>query len=563
MISRVFSIAGLLAAGSANAASVSFSGTLDTAQLDGTGHYILGTADVDGDGLADLVSGHTNGHAYVWPGQSDGRFGSAVSSFSGTLDIANLDGRGHQILGVADVNGDGLADLVSSHENGNAYVWPGKSDGRFGSAVSSFSGTLDMANHDGRGHFMLGLGDVNGDGMADLVSAHDNGNAYVWPGQPDGRFGGATASFDGTLSIANLDGSGHYLLEVADVNGDGNADLVSAHDNGHAYVWLGRDDASFGGAVSSFSGTLDFGNIDDTGHYIVGAADTNDDGRADLISSHANGHVYVWMGQPDGSFGSAASFFGGDFDASNLDGDGHFIVGLGDVTGNLRAEMITVHPDGNAYVWGLDGVTTTEPVDEFVRAEETGSIIMEGMPGYGQWGSGTLEITDMNESDADETGRNLDWLRFLVRFLLAAAEAGSPEVIQLNGAYEGSIRTADGSSSAPVTLQIYQAGRDVAGSMWLTEDTLELDGGLLCPSIRLPVSMIQFDGAGSADVAYGNTVENIKIGLISYELDIAWQIDMYDDLEWAQVTVDIEGPATCSDIQMTGLVRRFSTNPAP
>ena len=54
-------------------------------------------------------------------------FGSAVSSFEGTLNMANLDGAGHFIIGVTDVTGDGRADLVSTHTNGSAYVWPGKS----------------------------------------------------------------------------------------------------------------------------------------------------------------------------------------------------------------------------------------------------------------------------------------------------------------------------------------------------------------------------------------------------------------------------------------------------
>ena len=124
----------------------------------------------DKDGAASLYGAPSN-------------FGTAVASFAGTLDMANLDGTGHFLVAVADVTGDGRADLVSADTGGTAFVWPGQSNGSFGAAVSSFAGTLDMANLDGSGHFLVAVADVTGDGQADLVSAHTSGSAYVWPGQ--------------------------------------------------------------------------------------------------------------------------------------------------------------------------------------------------------------------------------------------------------------------------------------------------------------------------------------------------------------------------------------------
>jgi hypothetical protein len=124
-------------------------------------------------------------------------------------------------------------DLIALDQLYGAYV-------PFGNAISSFAGTLDMANLDGSGHFIVDVADVTGDGRADLISAHTNGSAYVWPGQWNGTFGGAVSSFAGTLDLANLDGTGHYLITAADVTGDGRADLISAHTNGSAYVWPGQ-----------------------------------------------------------------------------------------------------------------------------------------------------------------------------------------------------------------------------------------------------------------------------------------------------------------------------------
>ena len=337
--------------GSFGGAVDSFNGTLDLANIDGSGHYIVGVSDVTGDGLADLVSVHTDGTAYVWPGTAKGKFGAAVGSFNGTLDLANIDGAGHYIVGVSDVDGDGQADLVSANTNGTAYVWPGNAKGSFGSAVASFNGTLNLANIDGSGHYIVGVSDVTGDGHADLVSANTNGIAYVWRGSVSGGFGGAVDSFNGTLDLANIDGSGHYIVGVVDVTGNGRADLVSVNTNGTAYVWPGTANGNFGPAVASFSGTLDFANIDGSGHYIVGVADVTGNGRADLVSANTNGTAYVWPGSAKGHFSSAVASFNGTLDLANVDGLGHYIVGVADVTGDGRADLVSAHTKGSAWVW--------------------------------------------------------------------------------------------------------------------------------------------------------------------------------------------------------------------
>jgi hypothetical protein len=337
--------------GSFGIAVSSFKGTLDLANIDGTGHYIVGVADVTGDGHADLVSAHTNGNAYVWPGSAKGSFGKAAASFNGTLDLANIDGSGHYIVGVADVGGDGYADLISVNTNATAYVWPGTAKGGFGPAVASFNGTFDLGNIDGAGHYVVAVSDVTGNGRADLVSTHTNGHAYVWPGRANNTFGTAMSSFNGTLDLANIDGIGHYIVGVADVTGEGRADLVSAHTSGTAYVWPGSGNGTFAKAVASFNGTMDLANIDGWGHYVVGVADVTGDGVADLVSANTNGSAYVWPGLGNGSFGAAVASFKGTLDFANIDGTGHYLVGLADVTGDGRADLVSAHTSGSAYVW--------------------------------------------------------------------------------------------------------------------------------------------------------------------------------------------------------------------
>ena len=320
-----------------------YNGTpLTPCPLDRTEH------DVTGDGRADLVSARDDGSAYVWPGKADGTFGPAVSSFNGTLDASNADGAGHYIVGVSDVTGDGRADLVSVHDDGSAYVWPGQASGAFGSAVASLEG-FDLANLDGSGHQVVGVADVTGDGRADLVSARD-GDAYVHEGLGSGGFGDPVLSFAGTLDVANHDGVGHYLLGVADVTGDGRADLVTAHDDGNVYVYPGQTSGAFGAYVESFEGAFDLASWDGAGHWVVDVADVSGDGRADLVTVH-DGSAYVWPGQASGAFGDPVESFGGTLDFRNLDGSGDWLAGVGDIDGDDRGDLVAMGDDGNVSVW--------------------------------------------------------------------------------------------------------------------------------------------------------------------------------------------------------------------
>ncbi len=351
----------------------SFTGTLDVGLSDGSGHEPVAIGDVTGDGRSDFVSFAAQlGVVVVYPGQSNGSFGDGVQSFGGTMKSSLFDGYGHELATVIDVNGDNYGDLVTAYSNGSAYVYPGRANGSFDASVESFAGTYDSSRFDGVGHEIAlekpsfrrrgcpprGCwsrrveSDVDADGKADLVTLASSGTAYTYPGKLNFEFGPSTASFAGTMDPALADGTGHHVIDVADVNGDAYSDLVTLTSWGTACVYPGQGDRSFNGnCIESFAGTMQPGLFKPGDHEPIAVADVNGDGRADLVTFFASGDIVTYHGQTNGTFAVPITSFGGAMNSARWDRSGHYFLDVADVTGDGRADLVTNHSNGNAYVF--------------------------------------------------------------------------------------------------------------------------------------------------------------------------------------------------------------------
>lgn len=296
-------------------------------------------ADVNGDGKLDVIAegqsfcGNdcvSEGSIGVLPGNGDGTFQPPV-----TYDPGGTGGW----MALADVNGDGKVDIVTSftcndHKDrfcttGEVGALLGKGDGTFQAAITSNTGA-------GPAGMTMAVGDVNGDGKPDVVVSSDFCNCGVYSaalmlGNGDGTFQPATV-------VYAAGGFGVSSLALADVNGDGKLDLISVNhcldnscSNFDVTILLGNGDGTFQSAVSYSNGV--------NPSYSVQSAvgDVNGDGKLDLILINNNNSsnvasVSVLLGNGDGTFQTGVAY--------NLDGSNPFSVAVGDVNSDGKPDLV-------------------------------------------------------------------------------------------------------------------------------------------------------------------------------------------------------------------------------
>lgn len=234
-------------------------------------------------------------------------------------------------LAAGDVSGDGVADIVVGAGTGggpNVKVF----DGRTGAEIRSFF-AYDSSF---RGGVNVATGDVNGDGLSDIVTSPVSGggpNVKVF----DGRFGGVLASYWAYAS----DVAGGVNVSAGDVDGDGRAEVVTAPAAGfapHVRVWRITD-----GAPSEVASFYAF-ELTFTGGVFVSVGDLDGDGRAEILASAGVGGgpvVRAFTGTGTVLFDRMV------FDAESRTGVRSTV---GDFNGDLTADLLVAPASGSRAV---------------------------------------------------------------------------------------------------------------------------------------------------------------------------------------------------------------------
>jgi len=388
-------------------------------------------------------------------GGGDGSSGFVIDGASTSTRLAG------SVASLGDFNGDGFDDFIigATRTDGN-YNAPSTSHVVFGD-LGGFPAELDLSTLDGRNGFAIAgvgnfgrsvasAGDINGDGLNDLVvgaplsdpsSLENAGVSYVVFGQPSG--------FSAQLELSSLDGANGFAINgvaandhagvsvssAGDFNGDGIDDLIIGAQ--YATPGSGRTLAGISyvvyGRFSGFADQLDLSSLDGTNGFAINgieaadfsgisvssAGDVNGDGVDDIAigASGANLTGLDDAGQTYVVFGKIGGLADATLELSSLDGTNGFalngesafdhlgtsVSSAGDINGDGLDDLIVGAPDAdpNSQIYaGISHVVFGRPSATFPSVIESSDL--DGANGFKIIGIQTYDYTGISVSSAGD-----------------------------------------------------------------------------------------------------------------------------------------------------------------
>lgn len=381
--------------------------TINTSDLAG------GTlADVNGDGKLDIIVVDDNNPANVFT-----MLGNGDGTFNAPPPPVTLSGQAGNNVVFADLNADGLLDIVDTdYTSGQVTVYLATSAPPYYQSAAPYSSTYNAC--------ALTVGDLTGDGKPEIVAANcmDSGNNItVYVNNQDGTF---QPGVDYNGAVSGGTNSGPAVLDtnavtVADVNGDGKADIIATNmDSGDVTILFGNGDGTVNVPTVGYA----------TGGYVWNnypplqmpaiVADFNGDGFADIVvPDHLFSFAYL-RGYGDGTFRASLDYYApssgyswtygiatGDF---NNDGHPDFVIGnICSCTTPMGITVFLSNPDGsmqpgmnfgttsNFYYVAVADFNNDKNLDVVAIDNGTGLAQIFSGDGTGNFTPGTPFLTDL------------------------------------------------------------------------------------------------------------------------------------------------------------------------
>ena len=427
----------------------------------GTAPSAVAVGDFNGDGKSDIaVANQNSNNVSILLGNGDGTFQTAVNYMAGNEPA---------YLAMGDFNSDGKIDLAVGDQSQSITLLLGNGDGTFSTAAGP-TGIYGL--------YGVSVGDFNRDGKSDLVYFPYYSGGYVLLGNGDGTFANPTS----------VSGASPTAAVLADLNADGKQDIVGA---GSSIVWvaLGNGDGTFKNYVSfntPYPATA------------LAAADLNGDGNLDLVTTNNNGSFSVLYGNGDGTLqppitysnigNNPSAIVAGDFT-----GDGKIDLAIANTNGNsvtvllgILTPVLTVtstHTD--PFALGQAGATYSLTVTNYGPGTTSGAITVADILPTGitatniagtNWNC-TLATVSCTRSDSLGVGKSYPSILVTVTVGSISTSSVTNEVTASGGgAVTATALDSTTIGGVPVTLETSPGGLSVS-----------LDGGAPVASPQTPI----------------------------------------------------------------------------
>ena len=235
---------------------------------------VICVGDINGDGLDDVI-GATG---FDWDDPFEYKIAVFLQDSTGNFPTTNYYDYpevypGLDALTIGDVNNDARPDIIIAYADSIGIY--------FQDSLGNFSEISPL--YSGKNVYGVQTGDLNSDGLVDIVACH-------WTDDFIGVFYQKPGGFDQTLYTKPA--GGYDALEIADLNSDGKNDVLFAAGQGAGgiHVYIQNEQGSLNNYVSYFPNDPGaFLSIDD-----VAIADLNNDGANDIAATRGSDWLHIW-----------------------------------------------------------------------------------------------------------------------------------------------------------------------------------------------------------------------------------------------------------------------------
>lgn len=260
---------------------------------------------------------------------------SATQAFTLIVDVPGAALPAGGVLG--DVNGDGAADILTIAPGGNLYMYPNT----YFLGEGMFGGGRSQVGSGWTGYTLAAIADLYGSTSAGLLAKDSAGNLWYYP-----NTGGSGTSTFGARSQVGRGWNGYRVIGLTDLHGTGAPGILAIDSAGNMWYYPntgGTGLGTFGARSQVGSGW--------TG-YTADVADINGDGSPDLLGVDGSGNMFVYPntgGTGTSTFG-ARSQVGSSF-------SGYQAIDAGQLTGAGPADVVGIDPSGNLWYYAGTGGT--------------------------------------------------------------------------------------------------------------------------------------------------------------------------------------------------------------